>query len=102
MLPQPPPSTSVIMNYSIAIITFLFFNLNAWAQKETTSKTRFVIGLSGPELLHAGLTYRIANASQFGLSAGAGPSPGTTWTSINVEHRLYFGKNAEKTAQKWL
>ena len=88
------------MKFTIVIITLFYFNLHLCAQEEKISKTRFVIGLSAPELLHAGVTYRIANASQFGLSVGAGPSLGTIWPSINLEHRLYLGKNAEKTNQK--
>jgi hypothetical protein len=88
------------MKFTITIITLLFFNLNLYAQEEKISKTRFVFGLSGPELLHAGITHRIANASQFGLSVGAVPSLGKIWTSVNLEHRLYFGKNAERVNQK--
>jgi hypothetical protein len=82
------------------VITLFFFSLNLFAQQDKISKTRFVTGLSAPELLHAGVTYRIANASQFGLSVGAGPSLGTIWPSISLEHQLYLGKNAEKTNQK--
>ena len=82
------------------VITLFFSSLNLCAQQDQISKTRFVTGLSGPELLHAGVTYRIANASQFGLSVGAGPSLGSIWPSISLEHRLYFGKNTETTNQK--
>ena len=88
------------MKSAIVIITLFSFNLNLCAQEGKISKTRFVIGLSAPELLHAGLTYRIANASLIGLSVGAGPSLGTIWPSINLEHRLYLGKNSVKTNQK--
>ena len=88
------------MKYAIAIITLLLFTKNLSAQQEKISKTKFVIGLSGPELLHAGVLYRLANASSVGLNAGAGPSLGMVWTSISLEHRLYLGKNSEKTAQK--
>ena len=88
------------MKYALVMITSLSFIFNLHAQEKKISKTRFVIGLSAPELLHAGITYRIANASQFGLSVGAGPSLGTIWPSINLEHRLYLGKKSEKTNQK--
>ena len=89
------------MKFTILIISLLFsFTLNLCAQKETINKTKIVIGLSAPELLHAGVTYRIANISQLGLSVGAAPSLGTIWTSVNLEHRLYLGKNSEKTNQK--
>lgn len=62
------------MKHLIVIIAFLFFNLEVSAQKEKISKARFVIGVSGPELLHAGVTYRVANFSQFGLNAGVSPT----------------------------
>lgn len=88
------------MKYALVIIPLLYFNINLFAQGEKTSKTRFVIGLSAPELLHAGVTYRLANVSQLGLNAGAGPSSGMVWTSISLEHRLYLGKNSEKSNQK--
>ena len=88
------------MKYSVAILAVILFNYHVYAQQEKTGKTRFVAGLSGPELLHAGVTYRIANASQVGLNAGAGPSSGTVWTAISLEHRLYIGKNSAKTNQK--
>lgn len=81
---------------SLFILVFFCFS-NLSAQED---KTRFVVGLSGPELLHAGITYRLANSSQIGLNAGAGPSMGEIWTSISLEHRLYIGKNSEKSKQK--
>jgi hypothetical protein len=94
------PYASIIMRSVITIITILFFNLNLSGQEEKMSKTKFVIGLSGPELLHAGVTYRIANVSKFGINAGAGPSAGMIWTALSLEHRLYLGKNSQNTHQK--
>src|SRR5215213_1471913 len=89
------------MKYTIATIILLAsFSVNLYAQTETVNKTKIVIGLSAPELLHAGVTYRIANISQLGVSLGVGPSWGTVLTIINLEHRLYLGKNSEKTNQK--
>lgn len=89
------------MKYTIAIILLsVSFKINLYAQKETVKRTKIIIGLSAPELLHAGISYRLANISQLGVSVGAGPSSGTIWTAINLEHRLYFGKNSEKTNQK--
>ena len=82
------------------IIALLFFNLNLNAQVEKPGKTKFIAGLSGPELLHAGLTYRLANASLLGLNAGIGPSWGMIWSSVNFEHRLYVGNNSVKTNQR--
>jgi hypothetical protein len=84
------------MKYSIVIIAFLFLNLKVCAQKERISKARFITGLSGPELLHAGVTYRVANFSQFGLNAGIGPTLGGIWPALSLEHRLYDGKNNER------
>ena len=89
-----------IIKYVMVVFILFSWNQNLYSQEKKISRTRFVIGLSAPELLHAGLTYRIANASQIGLSVGAGPSLGTIWPSINLEHRLYFGKNSIKTTQK--
>ncbi|HEX5552578.1 MAG TPA: hypothetical protein VFX43_04955 [Chitinophagaceae bacterium] len=88
------------MKYSIVIIAFLFLNLKVCAQKERISKARFITGLSGPELLHAGVTYRVANFSQFGLNAGIGPTLGGIWPVLSLEHRLYVGKNNERINQK--
>lgn len=88
------------MKHSVAIIVFLFFHLIAFAQDGKVCKTRFVAGLSGPELLHAGVTYRVVNASQFGLNAGIGPSWGEVWPTLSLEHRLYLGKSNERSSQK--
>lgn len=88
------------MKYLIAILIFVSFTGDLYAQKPTAQKTKFIIGLSGPELLHAGVTYRVANSSQLGISLGAGPSLGSIWPTVNLEHRLYFGENSEETNQK--
>lgn len=93
------------MKYAIVIITLFFININLRAQEDKISKTKFVIGISAPELLHAGVTYRISNASQIGLSAGTGLTLGEQWNtvlwpSVNLEHRLYLGKNSHETNQK--
>ncbi len=78
----------------------LLFCLSSQAQQQKISKAKFVVGTAGPELLHAGVAFRIANASQIGLNAGIAPSWGSAWTAISLEHRLYLGKNSEKTNQK--
>ncbi len=89
------------MKFIILTISLLFsFTLNLCAQKETIHKTKVAIGISAPELLHAGLTYRIANISMLGLNVGAGPSLGSVWTSVSLEHRLYLGKNDKRVNQK--
>lgn len=68
--------------------------------QQKTSRTKFITGLSAPELLHAGVTHRLANSSLIGLNVGIGPSMGMVWTAFSLEHRLYLGKNSERTNQK--
>ena len=88
------------MKYLLVLIACLPYSFNLSAQKDQSDKTRLVFGLSGPELLHLGVTHRVADASQLGLCAGLGPSLGMVWTSINLEHRLYFGRHSERSKQK--
>ena len=88
------------MKKFLVIILALTFSINLSGQEEKITKTRFVTGLSGPELLHVGATYRLADISQIGINAGIGPSMGQIWTAISLEHRLYFGKSNEKTNHK--
>ena len=87
------------MKIIIAFCLSLLY-LMGQAQQEKVGKTRFVFGLSGPELLHAGITYRLASISQLGINAGIGPSLGSIWPVISLEHRLYLGKISESTNQK--
>jgi hypothetical protein len=76
--------------------------LTGRAQADTLTKARFVIGLSAPELLNAGLNIDLGKSSQIGISAGIGASWGTVWPTLNIEHRLYFGKLSESTnRRKW-
>ena len=72
------------------------------AQADTLTKTRFVIGISAPELLHAGINIDLGKFNQVGFSAGIGPSWGTVWPTLNIEHRLYFGKYIESTNRRKL
>jgi len=88
------------MKYLLVLIAFLPYGFSLYAQKDKPDKTRLVFGLSGPELLHLGVTHRIADASQLGLNAGIGPSLGMAWTSINLEHRLYLGAHSERSNRK--
>jgi hypothetical protein len=88
------------MKHSLFILMILFFCHTLSAQTKSIGKTRFVAGIAGPELIHAGITHRIAEISQLGASVGAGPSSGTIWTAISLEHRLYLGKKSEKTNHK--
>jgi len=87
------------MKLVLAIITFLL-SVTLYAQKDVPRKMRIVAGASSPELVHAGITYRIANVSQLGLNAGAAPSLGMIWTAVSLEHRLYLGKNHARIDQK--
>lgn len=57
-------------------------------------------GISAPELLHAGVTYRIANASQLGLNVRAAPTWGGIWPAISLEHRLYVGRDDARINQR--
>jgi hypothetical protein len=73
---------------------------HALAQDMALTRTRFIAGLSAPELLHVGLGFDVTKYNQLGLSAGVGPSWGTLWPSLTAEHRLYFGKTKELTNRK--
>ena len=88
------------MKFVMAIAILFPFSLNLAAQKDIPPKLRIVAGISSPELLHAGITDRIANISQVGLNAGVAPSWGMVWTAISLEHRLYLGKNDTRINQK--
>ena len=88
------------MKFVMAIVLLFLISLNLSAQKEIPHKLRIVAGISGPELIHAGITYRIANVSQLGLNAGAASTLGMIWTAISLEHRLYLGKNDARINQK--
>lgn len=89
--------------FKILVSIFVFFichhSLSAQTEK-ANRKTKFVLGISGPELLHAGAAFRVSNSNQLGINAGIGPSAGEAWTSISAEHRLYFGKNDSRSNQK--
>jgi hypothetical protein len=80
----------------------LAFNLTTLIvpAQDSLTRTRFVIGLSGPELLHTGININLAKFSQVGLSAGIGPSWGEVWPTLNFEHRLYLGKINKFTQRK--
>lgn len=83
------------------IWVFLCFSLshNLLAQEEVRKPTRFIAGLSGPELLHIGITQKLSNSSQLGFSVGVAPTWGGIWPSFNIEHRLYFG--GRNPAKSW-
>ncbi len=88
------------MKYIFVVIALLSLNNKLYCQDTNSGNTRFIAGLSGPELIHAGITHRISNSSQLGLSGGVAPSMGMIWSSINLEHRLYLGKSSEENDQK--
>jgi hypothetical protein len=88
------------MKLITTLIVLICLQFNLYGQKVKISRTKFVAGLSAPELLHLGVTYRIANISLVGINAGLGPTWGGVWPGISLEHRLYFGKNKVKTNQK--
>lgn len=88
------------MKKFLIIILALALSIDLFSQVKKTSKTRFITGLSAPELFHVGATYRLANICQLGLNAGIGPSYGLIWTAISLENRIYFGKSNEKSDYK--
>lgn len=88
------------MKKILFVFLVMIFSMHLSGQEEQIPKTRITAGLSGPELFHAGITYRLANISQLGFNAGIGPSYGEIWPALSLEHRLYFGKNNDKINYK--
>jgi hypothetical protein len=88
------------MRFRLAIIIFLLIPSMLIGQETKTKSTKFIAGLSAPEILHAGVTFRIANSNLFGVNAGIGPTMGGFWPTLNAEHRFYFGKNDSRINQK--
>jgi hypothetical protein len=88
------------MKKYLLTILFTFGTLFVIAQMDSLSKARFVIGLSTPELFHAGGSIDLGKSNQIGVSAGVGPTWGGVWPTLNIEHRLYFGKLSEITRRK--
>ncbi|MDI3320782.1 hypothetical protein [Pinibacter soli] len=85
--------------FVLVLVVYPFIQ-HAYAQEIKESKTRFVLGLSLPELIHAGVTYRFASWSQLGVNAGVTPAYDEIYPTISLEHRLYFGNKNPKLAQK--
>ncbi|WP_133273765.1 hypothetical protein [Hymenobacter radiodurans] len=84
---------------------FLFFQaavLTVSAQDMSMTKTKFVVGVSGPELLHAGVGFDLTSINQLGFTVGVGPTWGGVWPTLNAEHRLYFGKVQASTNRRKL
>lgn len=88
------------MNRLFLTLCFQLVFLSLSAQSDSLAKTRFVVGLSAPELLHLGINLNISKSSQVGFAAGIGPTWGGTWPTLNLEHRLYIGKINEFTNRK--
>jgi hypothetical protein len=59
--------------------------------QENFSNTKVAVGLSGPEMLHAGFGQKLSKSGHIGLFGGIGPTMDGVWTSFNLEHRLYVG-----------
>jgi hypothetical protein len=87
-----------ISGFFLLAFICLAFKQDIAAQK--INKTRFIAGLSAPELLHAGITHRITNIIQAGISLGYFPSWGESVTTISLENRVYIGETSAKTNQK--
>jgi hypothetical protein len=88
------------MRKSVYGLAFSFCSLLVQAQTDSMSPARFVIGISAPELLHAGLAFNLGMGSQLGASVGIGPTWGGVWPSVNAEHRLYLGKTNQTTKRR--
>ncbi len=84
----------------VILSMLLLFHSTSISQDKKPGRFRFTLGLSAPEMLHGGVLFRLANASAIGFNAGIGPSSGKAWTSLSIEHRLYLGKNSERSNQK--
>jgi len=71
-------------------------------QIDSLSKTRFVIGLGAPELLHVGVNQELSKFNQIGINAGLGPTWGGVWPTFSIEHKLYFKDLSDPlTGRKW-
>jgi len=69
-----------------------FISPGAKAQYRNVTRTRILAGLSSPELFHVGINTDISKSSQLGINGGVFYSPGSSWPSVSLEHRLYLGK----------
>lgn len=70
--------------------------------QDSLSGTRFFIGLSAPELLHAGIDVQAGQRNRFAGIIGVAPSWGTVWTSLTIQHRFFLQKNAHgKNGTRW-
>jgi hypothetical protein len=84
----------------IPVFICMVFSNSILSQNAKQTSTKFIAGISGPELLHAGVAFRLSNTNQLGINAGIGPSSGEAWPSVSAEHRFYFGKNDIKSNRK--
>lgn len=84
----------------LVVFIFMLQVFNAAAQTDTLTKVKLVIGVSAPELAHAGLSLDLGKHNQLGMSAGIGPTWGGVWPSFNAEHRLYMGNLREKIKRR--
>ena len=65
-------------------------------QQALLPRSRFVFGLSSPELLHIGYSLDITRKYQVGVTAGVGPSWGTAWPQFSWEQRFYTSAATEQ------
>jgi hypothetical protein len=85
--------------FVFALLLSLFIQ-HSYAQETQSPKIRFVVGLSLPEGIHAGVTYRLASWSQLGVNAGLTPVWEDVFASVSLEHRIYFGNTHPRLGQK--
>ncbi|SMB89889.1 hypothetical protein SAMN00120144_0993 [Hymenobacter roseosalivarius DSM 11622] len=84
------------------LLAFQVMRLGVSAQDMGLTKTKFVIGVSAPELLHAGVGFDLTTINQLGFTVGVGPTLGGVWPTVSAEHRLYFGKVQASTNRRKL
>jgi len=73
-------------------LTASFFSIISFAQTDSLSKSRWLVGFGFPELIHAGIRWDLFKHSQLGVSAGFVPNFGEMAVAASIEHRLYFTK----------
>jgi hypothetical protein len=84
------------------LLIFQVMTLRGFAQDAGFTKTKFEIGISAPELLHAGVGFDVTSYNQLGFTVGVGPTMGGVWPALSAEHRLYFGNVQASTNRRKL
>ncbi len=76
--------------------------LAQYSSKAPEKKFEIDFGLGFPDLLHAGMKYKLSESSKIGMSYGAliapGGSRGRRMSAITLEHEYHFGKTSGKSS----